>query len=749
MGCPAFIDDQTLHHAYVHSRGQNGAIDTVAGQLAETYGLHRQRHLTMGAGGYQADVDYTKISALLNIPCIHFVAERHALSDLNDNDPNFHFQMDMIVAAGAFVAELKDVIAEIGAMAETLSPEQKAKFVEAIFNTYQLQQAREGRIELTVAQIETLSLETIEILDDLAKDMVLPQGLKQISINIIRDHATTHGLDSVHGRLDRFEKETTPKALLEQSVEGLITTLQAMLDTNDLDDKTRERIETILEQIDQLEEGEPLTRDLMKELKGLSDYFETQVELGGISPELMKLSSDLKQDIFKVSEANTLVKADKYNLTVAQVRAIETMMDRLDEIAENLPDTERDLKQEIAEAVRLLDQEPTSLKAVAALDTLVDKIMSSKIQNIGVAMPVLSAAIASFSSERKFIQKIQIDNFARDQKIPRESAQDFVATYKTLQSLGSEKSGLAPPVRTQIKEALQAMSVAPISIAATAKLQSIIPVILPKIHTSVSAPLKQVTQQVIATQMKVAETVYAVPKKMVEQSVKMFQSLDHLKQSVMTATKPLFTKIGGNNDVPATPNPIITTIEQAMESINRAPDKIDAVVATVTATVANGVENLATKVTSVSDVLQETKGRVEEFTKQAVETIAEKTGKPIIIVKNMVSSMIEQVKSSLSTTPATPKPTEGYVAPKVTEAQKSQADALFGTAQAEQKKGFFSSVKSKCESCSAAFCDACTGAAMKALSKFTIKPLTSIFDGVAKSTGMKKTRSLGAAPAPK
>lgn len=155
MGCPAYQDQDASHYALMHSRGQSGAVSDIAGQLAETYGLHRQRHLTMGGGGYQTDIDYTKINGLSQTPCMHFTTERHALSDLNDNNPNHNFQMHLMAAAGAMVAELKGIILEISAMGEDLSTEQKADFVKAIFNTYQIQEANENRITLTAGEMKT------------------------------------------------------------------------------------------------------------------------------------------------------------------------------------------------------------------------------------------------------------------------------------------------------------------------------------------------------------------------------------------------------------------------------------------------------------------------------------------------------------------------------------------------------------------------------------------------------------------
>ncbi|PCH99488.1 MAG: hypothetical protein COB76_05645 [Alphaproteobacteria bacterium] len=178
MGCPAYADQDHIHEALIHSRGQDGAAASdIAGQLAETYGLHRQRHLTMGSGGYQAEVDYTKINGLSQTPCIHFTAKRHAKSSLNDNDVDFNFQMDLMAAAGAMTAELKDVILEISAMGGDLSVDQKAGFVKAVFNTYQLQQANEGRIELTGLELEGLQQSVDEYITPLRANIAIVETM--------------------------------------------------------------------------------------------------------------------------------------------------------------------------------------------------------------------------------------------------------------------------------------------------------------------------------------------------------------------------------------------------------------------------------------------------------------------------------------------------------------------------------------------------------------------------------------------
>ena len=222
MGCPAYLDEDNLHHVLIHSRGQENAPSTIASDLAQMYGLQKQRHLTMGSG-YQAEIDYGTINALAEIPCIHYKIERHALSSAhNDNHDldKLNFQLDLIQAAGSMTAELHDVIAELTEKSGTFTAEQKLKFVTAIFNTYQLQQANDGRIELTSAQMEKLALETLDIMTDLARDVILPQGLKDIATKTIRETAEKFGLDIVAERLARFEKEPSAAAILQQSLDG-------------------------------------------------------------------------------------------------------------------------------------------------------------------------------------------------------------------------------------------------------------------------------------------------------------------------------------------------------------------------------------------------------------------------------------------------------------------------------------------------------------------------------------------------
>lgn len=416
MGCPAYSDDNHLHHALLHSRGQGGGVDTIAGELAKTYGLQRQRHLTMGAG-YQSEIDYTAIAALSHIPCVHLTAERHALSNLNDNDANFNFQMDLIAAAGAMTAEMKDVIAEITAMGEDLSVDQKEAYIRAVFNTYQLQQANEGRLTLTPQQAEHLALETIEIMDGLAKDVALSPAFKEISTGIIKTTADIHNLDTVTARLTRFEQDTAPAKILEQSIEALATTLQALLDTDDLDEDSRQKIEDILERLEAVEGGEMLPRDIIKDLNALSET----ITNGEFPATIQALADALRDDVRNVSEANIMVKAEKFDLTIAQIRAIEATMDRLEQIAENLPVNQTDLKEQITMTIQALDQEPVALKTKEMLVDLNAQFQKPEISILTKTGLALAEILNIFKTETLFTQKIITDQVDRRIEAEKES----------------------------------------------------------------------------------------------------------------------------------------------------------------------------------------------------------------------------------------------------------------------------------------------------------------------------------------
>jgi len=468
MSAVKFTDD-VCYQALSHSRNADDSSNNTAAQIAQILDSGLQhRDYTMG-GGYQRDTT-SKILALSDHPHFISLAERHALSSAIDAEMSAEMllQLDLIQAAGSMTKDLKETIAEISAKAETLSESQKLKFVEVVFNTYQLYQANEGRIALPTVQIEKLANDTLEIMRELAIDVVLPPSLKTVSLDIIKTTASTFQLPELSAAIETFEKDTSPTIILEQTVDTLKETLLVLLGQDDLNDEARNEIEEILERLNELEDGEPIPRDILKSL----DEIATQIIEINSSPALAAIAETLTKNIEAVREANIPVKAEKFNLSIDQVRAIESTMDRLEALGEELPKDEVTLKDMIAETILTLDTEPVSIKAMAKLEAVTDELQDPKFKVLEQTSPILAVLAAPIVTSSKFVQKFLTDGVAKKFNIPKESVKNFVNLYKTIDTQNRSLPATSP-LKQIILSTLNSLNKTPTSLKTFAKLDAI------------------------------------------------------------------------------------------------------------------------------------------------------------------------------------------------------------------------------------------------------------------------------------
>jgi uncharacterized protein (UPF0147 family) len=465
MGSKAIeiIRDDVWHQTLLHSRDANDIPASKAGEIAKLLdsGL-QQRDYTMG-GGYQRDTT-SQVVALTEHP--HFVsqAERHKSSNLMGSEMSSEMlmQLDLIQAAGSMTKDLKETILEISESVDTLTAAQRNQFVAVVFNTYQLHQANAGRITLPVGQIENLARDTLDIMKDLANDVILPVSLKQSAVNVIKTTEQQFQIPGLSNQINQFEKMTSSSNVLEQSVGALKATLMDILNDESLSEEKRQSIEDTLKQLDDVDDGEPIPRDV---LKSLSSIAESLLD-GNSSPELKNLQKTLEKNIEKTKEANLFVKAEKFNLTVGQVRSIEATMDQLDTLGEALPNSESTLKEMIAEAVLAMDSEPISIKAAAKLEAVTDYLQDPKFESIKQNYEGVTDLAALSESSSRFTQKIIMDGLSKQLDIPKSEVQSIVDLYKTLDSKNNLDNAQSIGFKGLVSEALSSINKNPLSIAA-------------------------------------------------------------------------------------------------------------------------------------------------------------------------------------------------------------------------------------------------------------------------------------------
>jgi hypothetical protein len=742
----AYRDQDTMRTVYVHSRGQDNSATRAetAGKLAEAAGLYRQTHLTYGGGQYQSSADYTQLNSLAHAPHANVNIERHALSSAHNDNlemEKLNFQLSLINAAGSMTDELHDVIAELTERVSDLTTDQKAKFTVVIFNTYQLQQANEGRIELTQSQMQELGEQTLDMMTELALDRILPSDLKIKAVEIIRETAVKFDIPALDTRLELFEKETSVESVLAHSISALKETLQAMLDADELDEDTRLEVEELLEKLDAHEDGEPLPRDIIKALEGLSEKIQDMAVKGELSQAMTELSERLQSDTENVVQANIELRAEISGLTVTQIKAIDAYLDRLEEIAEALPDSEIELKDMIAEAIALIDKDPVSIEATAALDQTLKALDDPKITSL-LKDAILSSDLSMIRDEGQFIQKTMVDRMASRDQVAPQMVREQTQTYASLKTLRAAVLQTLTPANISVK------SSQPKSFNSKPKPQeqSSQPKATPKQKTSksrddFSAKPDQRTPNSKPSKDKKTPT-QDDPSPRSSNAEKPKKKTNEGNASEKEPQKP--SSPTNESDAPEQkPNhpeshPVIVALDKALEAVAAGPSRMaTAVVEVVNVLGGRALETMAQTNVTIKNALNETKANFNNFVEKAVETIANKAGKPVEFVREQFANMVDAVKDKFEAL----KPKQNVPEPEYNDFSadtKKQTQDIFSDGIAAENlnpRTIKSVLSDGCASCVSAFCDACAkgGGLLKKLNPFQKNAVSGIF---AKAAGV-------------
>lgn len=707
------IEDQnTLNYVLPHSSRGNAGLDQVAATLADLYGIYRQKHLVMVGDGYQTD-GFGKINALSDSPHfrLHVERNRHA-SDANITE-EAKLQLDLIQAAGSMTVQIADAIREIAANVGNLSIEQKTDLIKVVFNTYQLQQASEGRIQLNHKLIETLSLETIQIMDTLSKDVVLPPSLKIHAANTIRETANKFQLQSVLETLTKFEKDSSAQNILNHSVDGLKTTLRALLEQDGLDDAIKSDIDKVLAKLEELDPDDLIPRDILTALKKLSNNLQ-QIEL---TADMKALAEKLEKDTYKLREANIHRKAEVFNLTLAQVRSIEATMDQLDTIKEALPENEIDLKAEIESTISALDKNPISVESIAKLEMissrLADFVKNAPANLTASISESLNSKIEAFQESSQFTKKIIADGVSKLHNIPKQSIAVFVDAYKSIRnslpSLKSSDKGLF----VSASQTLKSLSQSPISIASFAGIKN-----FADKSTTITQKVAQSLKSAMDLQKEALKGAHGLSEKALNNSVNLFTSLNDYKNNLV---------INLSDNASDVKEHLINLADKALDSVNRAPSSVTTLV-DVTRALKTAIAQSATKgIDSISNTI----ARAQESLKTSTSDVIDKTAKTTKEPLNKVGETIRTILASV---------TESAIPRNKPSEPKFKPQNYTDTGSERQTMSFADQVKTPsildwakgCVDCTSKFCEACgTTGIVKNLGSKVTKTLSNAFAAAA------------------
>ena len=442
MGCPAVerADDLLI---VMTRNGDKAEVADIAGKLAKMWGFQKQRHLTMDGAGGGSEPDFTTITNIAQTPTIHALvsANRNGDAEPLTLDQQL-FQLNLIAAAGDMVADLQHVIEQLVANTQDYTPEQLGQFVALIENHHKLTMVNEGRLALTSEQIKILGDDTMDLLEDLAKAEILPDSLKEIVIPVLSKTAAIFNIPDLSARIEKFEKDNSPQTKLDKEIIALKDAMTALLAQDDLPEKMREQIEEMLEKLETHTEGEPLDRETMKALKEIQAAIQGMDQNGiTLSSETLKALEAIDTQIEKVAELNISARAQKFNITVAQVKSIDAYMDQLETLSTTLPAEEIGLKTMIAETIMALDENPVSLKALTQTEKLSAAIATpatmgiEKMSQPKAVIAAIAAVVAPLQSQTRFVEKIQVDTIAKRDNVPTAHVRETSALYSSLQGL--------------------------------------------------------------------------------------------------------------------------------------------------------------------------------------------------------------------------------------------------------------------------------------------------------------------------
>ena len=646
-------NDDVWYQTLLHSRNANETSAQKAGEIAKLLDSGLQhRDYTIG-GGYQRD-GVSRVASLTDHP--HFVsqAERHKSSSAMGAEmtSTMLMQLDLIEAAGSMTKDLKQTIIEISSTADSLSHDQKGQLVGVVFNTYQLHQANTGRMSLSNTQLEMLAKNTLDAMEDLANDVVLPPSLKTPALDVIKTTDTLFKVDGLTAAIASFESNTAPARILEQAVDTLQQALSAMLGHEDLSEADRQNIENILEEIENIEDGEPMPREVLKMLDSLVNNFENV----GDDLVLSNLVKTLSDNIETVREANITVKADKFGLSIEQVRSIEATMDRLEALSDEIPDGEVAMKDMLAEAVLALDTEPTSIKAIAKLERVTDALQSQNFKNLAKSMPVVADLATPIVTSSKFIQKFLIENVATKFDMPKSAIKNFVALYKDIDIQLSTSPDLSNGMKSVMAEVLTNLNQKPSSIATLSALNRLGDTIK---DNNIATSLKS---SVMITSEVISETVARtpnLPRPTVNEFATAYSAIKrsvHNAPSLRMATKKMVSetlKTFSDNPVSIAAAGLMDNVKKTLSQEEASPKKLETIIqsvqdkqAQVIAKVANVTPqfvekaiDLVSSMAAVRDSIVPTKENIKESPiVQTINTVIKEISKSPVSVQGLVKA---------------------------------------------------------------------------------------------------------------
>jgi ribosome-associated translation inhibitor RaiA len=375
MALASIIQPDHFEIGFLSSSDKNAGK---ARQLVDLNGSYRTRNLDMKGMGGNADVNNLGLMTMLgNAKTLTLCGDAVSYDDVRTRDQ--HLQIDMVRAFGSDIAQMGDFVQEIIQSLGTESnlPEaQKDRLFEMVTEIVTLKNLMNvGHVPEGQARIEALIAETANKIADIVLDgmdnKVISPAIVEFVHTMLADVQAKYDVPSLDSKITKIEGRINPENYMANSVAAVIAELTGILDNQDLSEDAQAEIETLIEKLETaIENGEPIPRDIMQKLDGLSDTY----------PDI-SFKVDFTNAMESLKDANIVMKADFLGVSVAQLEAVENSIKALETQLQNVMDNDdvsKEAKAEIETLIQKLesfayDGVPLEAESMNLLSTVMDK----------------------------------------------------------------------------------------------------------------------------------------------------------------------------------------------------------------------------------------------------------------------------------------------------------------------------------------------------------------------------------------
>jgi hypothetical protein len=349
-----------------------------AKQLVDMNGSYRTRTHDMGGMSSNAQMSNSGLLTILgNTKVLTLCGEAVSYEDARSREEQL--KIDMVRALGGEIAQMGAFVAEIISALSTdsiMGKDQQDKLFEmvteivALKNLTNLGALPEGQAKLEALITETANKIANTLLDGMDNKAIAP-AIADFVHQMLSETAQKFDIPTLDEKVTKIEGRMNPEEYLANSVAAVIAELTGLLDAQDLSEETKSEIESLIEKMESaVEAGDPIPRDVMQALEGLTE-----------SHPAISVPESFTSSMETLSDANIVMKADTLGISVAHMQAIETTIETLEnqqiEMADNADYTDQQ-KAEVESLIEKLmlfadDGVPLKSEAVKTLEGLADK----------------------------------------------------------------------------------------------------------------------------------------------------------------------------------------------------------------------------------------------------------------------------------------------------------------------------------------------------------------------------------------